>query len=84
MLWLFGELQKICLQIVRNGCFIFHNLLRFKDFIALCFILIYAIIQWLAINSPGGQDDIISARAQDIIMVIIGHYFLPARKDKNK
>lgn len=42
--------------------------------IALFFCFIYAVIQLLAIFSHGA-DDIISARVQDIMVMIIGFYF---------
>lgn len=45
------------------------------DILAACFTLIYFIIQCWAIYSPSNQDDIISARLQDIVLVIVGYYF---------
>lgn len=43
--------------------------------LAVGFLAIYAIIQLYAIYSPGNQDDIISARVQDIIVMIVSFYF---------
>ena len=47
------------------------------------FLIIYAILQFYAIYSPGGQDDVISARVQDILMMIIGYYFGSSHKENN-
>lgn len=47
----------------------------FVPILAASFVAIYAIIQIYAIYSPGNQDDVISARLQDIILMICGYYW---------
>lgn len=58
--------------------------LKFKDYLAITFVVIYAAIQWEAIRHPGDQDDVISARVQDIMVVIIAYYFVASSKDNRK
>lgn len=43
--------------------------------LAFSFVAIYAVIQMWAIYSPSNQDDIISARLQDIILMIASYFF---------
>lgn len=43
--------------------------------IACAFVIIYAFVQCFVINHPGSQNDVISARVQDIMVMIIGFYF---------
>jgi hypothetical protein len=57
---------------------------KFRDFLALLFFMIYATIQLLAIFNPGTQDDVISARVQDVMMAIIGYYFIASAKENKK
>lgn len=45
------------------------------EILALSFIVIYAVVQLYVLYHPGGQDDMISARVQDIVMIIVGFYF---------
>lgn len=52
-------------------------------YLALAFLLIYFTIQICAINHPGQQDDIISARVQDIMVMIVSFYFGSAHKVKD-
>ena len=57
-------------------------MLKFRDIFAISFVVIYAVIQLIAIFNPGSQDDVISARLQDIMMAIIGYYYIASSKDK--
>lgn len=43
--------------------------------IAISFLVIYSAIQYFVISHPTTQDDIISARVQDIFIMIISYYF---------
>lgn len=43
--------------------------------IATAFVCIYAFIQYFVISNPGQQDDVISARVQDILVMIVSFYF---------
>jgi len=52
------------------------------NILAAAFIIIYAVIQYHVVNHPGDQDDIISARVQDIFVMIISFYFGSAHKKK--
>lgn len=45
------------------------------EVLAAAFVIIYAVIQYIAIQNPSGQDDVISARVQDIMLMIISFYF---------
>lgn len=49
--------------------------------LAFCFLLVYIAIQICAISHPTTQDDIISARVQDIMVMIIAFYFRVNHKD---
>ncbi len=44
-------------------------------FLSIGFLVIYALLQAYVIYNPSTQDDVISARVQDIVMMIIGYYF---------
>ena len=44
-------------------------------FLAILFSMIYAGIQFAALYNPSTQDDVISARVQDILLMIISFYF---------
>ena len=55
--------------------------MKFKNVLALLVVLIYAVIQFMAIYNPGNQDDIISARIQDILVMIISSYFVSKNKE---
>jgi hypothetical protein len=57
---------------------------KFRNLLALLFLIIYAIIQWQAIHNSSGQDDVISARVQDIMVVIIAYYFVASSRDTRK
>jgi hypothetical protein len=48
---------------------------RMPMILALIFTAIYIAIQAAAIYHPSTSDDIISARVQDIMLIIIGFYF---------
>ena len=48
--------------------------------LALIFTLVYAGIQFCAIYAPHNVDDIISARVQDIMIIIVGYYFGSSNK----
>jgi hypothetical protein len=50
------------------------------EILACSFTLIYVIIQYFVLKHPGGQDDVISARVQDIMVMIISFYFGSAHK----
>ncbi len=52
--------------------------------IAIAFVIMYAVIQYFVINHPGQQDDIISARIQDIMVMIVGYYFGSAYKRRKQ
>jgi|GEM_PF-1305422 len=43
--------------------------------LAIGFLIIYAMVQLYAIYNPGTQDDIIAARVQDAVMIILTYYF---------
>ncbi len=58
--------------------------MKFKNSLALIFVIIYAGIQWEAIHNPGDQDDVISARVQDIMVVIIAYYFVASSRENRK
>lgn len=47
-----------------------------KTIISIAFLIIYACIQYSAIMHPGTQDDIISARVQDVFIIIVSYYFV--------
>lgn len=48
--------------------------------IAILILLIYAGIQFCAIYSPSSADDIISARVQDVLVMIVSYYFGSSNK----
>lgn len=48
--------------------------------IAIAFLIIYAAIQFCAIYNPSNADDIISARVQDILVMIVSYYFGSSNK----
>ncbi len=50
--------------------------------LALFFAIIYAVINLFVIYHPDNQDDVISARAQDIMMLICGYYFVSSHRKK--
>lgn len=58
--------------------------MKFRNFLALMFVIIYAAIQWATIYNPGDKDDIISARVQDIMVVIIAYYFVASSRENKK
>ncbi len=51
--------------------------------IAIAFIVIYTIIQLYVLRFPTNADDIISARVQDIIIMIISYYFGSVHRAKD-
>lgn len=51
-------------------------------FLAMAVLLVYAIVQIIAIYSPEHVDDIISARVQDIFVIIISYYFGSSHRGK--
>lgn len=53
------------------------------NILALIFIVIYAVMQYHIVNHPGSQDDVISARVQDIFVMIISFYFGSAHVKKS-
>lgn len=56
---------------------------HFPDLIAAAFVLIYAFIQWHVIHHPGVQDDVVSARVQDVVVMIVSFYFGSAHKKRS-
>jgi hypothetical protein len=54
------------------------------NILALIFIVIYAVMQYHIVNNPGNQDDVISARVQDIFVMIISFYFGSAHGKKKQ
>jgi hypothetical protein len=46
------------------------------------FLIVYSFIQFYVIYNPGSDDDIISARLQDILVMIVSYYFGSSHKDK--
>lgn len=52
--------------------------------LAISFVVIYACIQYFVISNPGGQDDVISARVQDILVMIISFYFGSSHNQRRK
>ena len=42
---------------------------------AFVFLAIYTVVQLYTIYTPGAQDDAISARMHDVVLIIIGYYF---------
>jgi hypothetical protein len=52
--------------------------------LAVGFLLIYATVQLYIIMEPGVQDDVISARMQDVLMVIIAFYFGSSSSSRSK
>ncbi len=57
---------------------------QFKDLLAMIFITIYGVILWMSIKNPSWQDAVITARVQDIVLVIITHYFFKGDKKNQK
>lgn len=49
--------------------------------LAFCFLIIYSFVQYEVINHPGEVDDIISARVQDILIMVFSYYFGSAFKN---
>jgi hypothetical protein len=47
-------------------------------------LIIYAVVQLYAMYHPGEQDDLISARVQDIMMLIVAYYFGSSAGSANK
>lgn len=47
------------------------------------FLITYALIQLYCITHPGTEDDIISARLQDILVIIVSYYFGSSHKEKS-
>jgi len=52
----------------------FHEM-NVKDVLMCVFIFLYAAIQYYVIHHPGVQDDAISARMQDIMILVVSSYF---------
>lgn len=55
---------------------------KIPTFLSIGFLLIYCVIQIYCIVNPGQQDDIISARLQDILVIIVSYYFGSSHRDK--
>lgn len=55
-------------------------LAHIPDLIAVSFLVIYSAIQYHVITHMGSGDDLISARAQDIMLLIVASYFRPSTK----
>lgn len=53
-------------------------------FIAISFIIIYSVLQAYIIYVPGSGDDVISARLQDILVMIISYYFGSSSSSRKK
>ena len=51
--------------------------------LALGFLINYAIIQFYCITHNNSMNDIISARFQDVLLMIISYYFGSSHKEKN-
>lgn len=51
-------------------------------FLALGFLINYAIMQFYCVTHPGTENDIISARFQDVLIMIISYYFGSSHKEK--
>lgn len=50
------------------------------NILAIAFLIIYALIQYMIVTHPSSSDDIISARVQDIFVMIISFYFGSAHR----
>jgi hypothetical protein len=48
---------------------------RVPAILAFAILILYTIIQLTAIYIPGSQDDVISARVQDILLFVMAYYF---------
>lgn len=47
----------------------------FEHIFAFLILIIYCIVQVYCISNPGDQDDIVSARMQDVLLVVVTYYF---------
>lgn len=50
--------------------------------LAVGFLVNYALIQGYCVTHPGSSNDIISARFQDVLIMIISYYFGSSHKEK--
>jgi hypothetical protein len=57
--------------------------LTFTDWLAIFFTIIYLIVQWDAIHHSEIIDDVISARLQDIMVLILAYYFVDSKSNNN-
>jgi hypothetical protein len=52
--------------------------------LAIIFVVIYALVQFTAVFYPTPGEDLISARVQDIMVMIIGYFFGSSAKQRIK
>ncbi len=48
---------------------------RVPAILAFAILILYTLVQLTAIYFPGNQDDVISARVQDILLFVMAYYF---------